>query len=109
MAMSASYLAIGLVAIATPSSVWYDVANTLCLDPFHSAPLQVSLKEATYGQEISRGCLSAEDRYLLCEDKREHQGARFNVRCCYEDHCNDAKDNKRRIELRDTGASKSIN
>lgn len=106
MAMSASWLAIGLVA--TLSSVWYDVAKTLCLDPFHSTLLQVSLKEATYGQEISRGCLSAEDRYLLCEDKRE-QGARFKVRCCYENHCNDAKNNERRIELRDTGASKSTN
>lgn len=73
----------------------------------HSIPLQVSLREATYGQEISRGCLSKEDRYLLCGDKRE-QGT-FKVQCCYEEHCNGVEKEGRRIELLNLGASKLIN
>lgn len=71
-----------------------------------SIPLQVSLREATRDREVSRGCLSKEDRYLLCDDSSEQQG--FKVRCCYEDHCNDIKEEKRRIELRDVEASKFL-
>jgi hypothetical protein len=49
-----------------------------------------------------------EDRVLLCDDDEREEGT-FKVRCCYEDHCNDAKSSERRIELRDVGASKSTN
>lgn len=80
------------------------------MPPLWPFPLQVSLREATYGQEISRGCLSKEDRVLLCNDDDDgEQKGTFKVRCCHEDHCNDdVKKNERRIELRQVGASKLI-
>ena len=72
---------------------------------------QVSIKEASLGQEMSKGCLSKVDQSLLCGDSSQQRG--FKILCCYEDHCNDFKEEekkelKRRIEVRDSEASESI-